>query len=180
MGSRGGPHRHSSEPTSGSRLWAPTGFRSEGDHTLDHHAIELTTIPDVVDREVLVLLGHVLGLHQDRRGDEPACPDLDPIDADLVSDSSEFTLDYSVASTDIGALIGEEAVDEVTSVLGPIPVVDLGRTTTSSLLIDTEELHPTILDEGVELVSSYLARQTRVHPASPVVGASVGVRHSGV
>src|SRR5690606_14113249 len=170
------------EPRSPGALAFPAhrpGVASERHHPFDDEPVELPAVADVGGGEVVVVLADVLGLEEDRRGDEPPAADLDAVDVDLVRHAGELALDDVVAGADVGALVAEEAVDDVARVLGPLALLRLGPRPAGGLLDDAEELQAAQLDERVDLPGGDLVRHAGVHAAVAEVGAG-GVVHDVV
>src|SRR5688572_23687389 len=76
-------------------------WRSEGDHALDHEALELAAVADVVRREVEVALLDELDLGEHVRSHEPAATELRAAHRDVVRDVGERALHDVVASADV-------------------------------------------------------------------------------
>src|SRR4030095_12536075 len=90
----------------------------EGDHTLDHEALELATVPNVVRREVVVLLVHILNLRQDVRRDEPAAAELVPVDAHFRRDAEEVAARRVVPAAEV-EVVTREAIQALANRLCP-------------------------------------------------------------
>src|SRR5580765_8992856 len=85
---------------------------SERNHAFDHHALEHATVADVGGREVAIELTDVLGLHLERRGDEPAAAQLRALDRDVVREASQPPVRRVVAGRQVELSL-EEARDGV-------------------------------------------------------------------
>src|SRR4051812_30882057 len=111
----------------------------EGQHALEHEALELSAIPDVRRREVEVLLVHPLRLREKQRGHEPASAVLPAVHGDVVRDAGELTLHRVVARAEI-ELVAREAVDALVRLLPDRAVLELRPTLAGCRLDVAEEL----------------------------------------
>src|SRR4051812_36572327 len=83
---------------------------SEGDHALEHEAVELAAVPDVGREEAFVLLRHVFAFQHERGGDEPASAALRATHRLLRIRQCELAVDGVVAAAYPELFAGAEAI----------------------------------------------------------------------
>ena len=145
---------------------------SEGQRRLYQESLELSATADVIHRESIVLLIHILDLEQHHRVDEPATTDLIAIGVDVVLDPEKGARDRVVPVAGIQLVVGE-AIDAFTSELPPRSVTGLGCRLARRGLDVSEDLDALHLDERVDDERGDSAAEARAYFAGP------GVRRRG-